>query len=197
MESGFYDVVLVAINFAMKDEERTKILNSLKRAHEAGVGVVAMKTQAKGGYNTKELGDITPHQAALKWTLQHDFITTAIPGMTTFEAVEENAAVMNTKMTWIDRRNLYRYAKLIDKSYCRMCDQCADTCPKGVAISDNMRFLMYAEGYGDLELGRSHYRSLSTTETAAACMDCTKCVAKCVNGLAIAERMRLAHTMLA
>jgi aryl-alcohol dehydrogenase-like predicted oxidoreductase len=50
-----------------------------KKPKEKGLGIVAMKTQAI--YSTHRT---THHTAALKYVLQNDFITTAIPGFTTF-----------------------------------------------------------------------------------------------------------------
>ena len=52
----FFDVVLVAYNF--KKDKAVK--EAIARAAKAGIGVIAMKTQA-GGYETKELGR---HQSA-------------------------------------------------------------------------------------------------------------------------------------
>lgn len=193
IETKFYDAVLVKINFQSPKE----VIDAAKRAYEAKLGVIAMKTQAKGGYDTKELGDITPHQAALKWVLQHEFITTAIPGVTTFEAVDEDLAVIGMKLTRLDRKSLHRYSQKIDKTYCRMCGGCSGTCRYGVDIAENMRALMYAEGYGDLELGKETFYQLPITAKATVCSSCDSCTAKCVNGLKIAARLQKANEMLA
>ena len=53
---------------------------AIARAAKAGVGIIAMKTQA-GGYKTDALGKVSPHQAALKWVLQDTNVATTIPGM--------------------------------------------------------------------------------------------------------------------
>jgi len=193
IKTKFYDAVLVAFNF----EKPKEVGEAMKRAHDAGLGVIAMKTQTKGGYDTKELGDITPHQAALKWVLQHEFVTTAIPGVTTFEAVDEDLAVMGMKLTRMERKTLYKYGKIIDKNYCRMCDKCNQTCKYNVDISENMRALMYAECYGDLELGKETFYQLPENSRATACLSCDSCTAKCVNGLNISARLQKANQMLA
>jgi len=49
-ESGFHDVVLVAINFTMS--ENKPLLGAIKNAAAKGVGLIAMKTQAGGGART-------------------------------------------------------------------------------------------------------------------------------------------------
>ncbi len=50
----FYDMVLVTYNYKSKDE----VGKAIERAAKAGIGIVAMKTQAKTGYDTKKFGDI-------------------------------------------------------------------------------------------------------------------------------------------
>lgn len=192
LETEFYDAVLVAFNYKKPKE----VGAAMKRAHEAGLAVIAMKTQTKGGYDTKELGDITPHQAALKWVLQHEFVTTTIPGVTTFEAVDENLKVMGMKLSRLERKSLYRYAKKIDKTYCRMCDGCNGTCRYTVDIPENMRALMYAEAYGDLELGKETFYQMPASARANVCSSCEPCTAKCVNSLNIPDRLQKANQML-
>ena len=191
VESKFWDVVLVKFNF----ESTASVKEALKKASAASLGVVAMKTQA-GGYKHPDMGDLSPHQAALKWVLQHPYVHTTIPGMVTIQQVVENAKVMGSGMSWHDRKTLDRYAKAIDQIYCRMCGACERTCPKQVAISDVMRCMMYAEGYGDLPLGQGAYRSLPVSVSAAQCMSCTRCAAQCANGLKIGQRMAHAHSLL-
>ena len=191
VDSKFWDVVLVKFNF--KSDGSVK--NALQKASAASLGVVAMKTQA-GGYKHPNMGNLSPHQAALKWVLQYPYVHTTIPGMVTLQQVAENAKVMGSGMSWYDRKTLDRYAKVIDRIYCRMCGACEHTCPKQVAIPDVMRYMMYAEGYGDLPLGQAEYRSLPETASAVQCLDCTRCVARCVNGLKIGHRMTYAHQLL-
>jgi ferredoxin len=59
-----------------------------------------------------------------------------------------------------DREILERYGAAIDPYYCRLCAQCESTCPRGVAISVINRSIMYAEGYGDIELAKKTYRGI-------------------------------------
>ena len=187
-----YDAVLAKYNF--KSSKAVK--EAIARAAKVGIGIIAMKTQA-GGYKTKELGDISPHQAALKWVLQDKNITTAIPSMVDLQQVKEDTEVMEMlKLTKVDRQILSRYAAAIAPSYCVGCRECKPTCSKSVNIPTVNRCLMYAEGYGDMELARSTYAELPMELTAAACTDCPECVAECVNGLRIANKMRLAQTIL-
>jgi len=186
----FFDMVLVGYNFKSEQE----IKNAIARAAKAGIGIVAMKTQA-GGYKTDALGPISPHQAALKWVLQDSNVTCAIPGMKDMEMLKEDIAVMGMKLSLIDKQILKHYSDAIQPYYCHLCAKCEPTCQKNVAISIINRCLMYVEGYGSIELARSTYKEIQTDKSASACLNCSECVAHCVNGVTIADRMRKAQTL--
>jgi len=188
----FFDVALVAYNFKSSPELKHAIANAAK----AGIGIVAMKTQA-GGYRTDALGQISPHQAALKWVLQDTNIACAIPGMRDMNMLQEAAAVMGMKLTKKDEQILERYAEAIAPYYCHLCAQCEPTCPKNVAISTINRSIMYEEGYGNHELACSTYNELKVNRSASECINCPECVAQCANGLNIAEKMQKARALFA
>jgi len=188
----FFDTCLVAYNF----ESPKEVGAAIARASKAGVGIIAMKTQA-GGYKTEALGKISPHQAALKWALQDKNVSCAIPGMKDMQMLKEMTSVMGMKLTARDERILNRYADAIDPYYCRLCGQCEPTCPNGVAISVINRALMYAEGYGELKLARATYADVVPVQSASLCAGCTECSAHCAHGLDIAGKMRQARTLLA
>ena len=188
----FFDVALVGFNFQSDSE----IKQAIARAAKSGIGIVAMKTQA-GGYKTDALGPISPHQAALKWVLQDTNVACAIPGMQNMSMFQEDIAVMNMKMTQADVRILDRYSEAINPYYCRLCAKCEAGCPNHVAISTINRSLMYLEGYSAHELAKVTYRGIPLDKTASQCVNCDECVARCVNGLNIAAKMRQARTLLA
>lgn len=188
----FFDTCLVAYNF----ESRKDVAAAIGRAARAGVGIIAMKTQA-GGYQTDALGRISPHQAALKFALQNRNVTMAIPGMKDLSQFKENVAVMGMTFKAADARILQRYHAAVAGFYCDLCGTCEGTCPLGVDISKVNRALMYAEGYRERELARATYRELPRTLSAAACLGCPVCTAQCVKGLNIAAKMEQARTLLA
>jgi predicted aldo/keto reductase-like oxidoreductase len=188
----FFDTCLVKYNF--KSDMEVSV--AIDRAAAAGIGIIAMKTQA-GGYDTSGLGRISPHQAALKWVLRNPKITTAIPGMKDLTQLREDIAVMGMPFTYADERRLDRYAEAIAPFYCTFCGSCEAGCPRGVEISTVNRALMYAEGgYRDLSLARATYAELPRQATAAACVDCAGCAARCVNGLNIHAKMDRARGVL-
>lgn len=188
----FFDTALVGYNFTSPPELKAAI----KRAAASGIGIIAMKTQA-GGYETGALGGLSPHQAALKWVLDDPGVTAAIPGMKDMNMLREDLSVMGMRLTQKDRKVLDRYGEAIRPYYCHLCAECEGTCPNHVAISTINRSLMYAEGYGNVELARSTYYEIPPMERALACLGCDECTARCANGLDIAARMRTALRMYA
>ena len=188
LKTDFYDVFLATLNFKSPSEH----VEALRLARSRQVGVIAMKTQA-GGYEKGIRNDLTPHQAALKWALDQNFVDCAIPGMVNREQLVQNMAVMDKKMSIDDRRLLDDYYASIKDHYCINCGACDASCEKGVDIQSIHRFLMYWEGYGDRELARIGYGGLSVRENALACMNCSTPTCQCINGIRIDERMRCAH----
>jgi aryl-alcohol dehydrogenase-like predicted oxidoreductase len=187
-----FDTALVGYNF----QSGADVRDAVARAAKAGIGIVAMKTQA-GGYATESLGPVSPHQAALKWALQNPHITTAIPGMRDMSHLMEDVAVMGLRFGLLDRFILKSYAAAIKPYYCHLCGLCEKKCPRRVSISVINRSLMYADGYRSPDLARSTYREIPPERSAAACIDCTECTAKCVNGLDIAAKMARARQVFA
>jgi len=196
VDSKFYDLVTVKYNF-MSGDELTK---AIERANKAGIAVVAMKTiggRGGRGYTGSKMEGLNHFQAALKWVMNNKNVATTIPSMTSFKQLDENFNTMGVKMSWSDRKTLDKFAKITDKKDCRMCDWCSGVCPQNVNIFDINRYLMYAEGYGELEFGRDSYKSLSFNEQASKCIDCDDCIVPCANKLNIRERMIHAHSILA
>ena len=188
----FFDMALVGYNF----NSGRKVSDAIARAAGKGVGIVAMKTQA-GGYRAGAAGGATPHQAALKWALRDPNVAAAIPGMRDLSELKEDIAVMGMPFQAADERALQRYGAAIAPYYCRLCGTCEGSCPKGVEIGTINRSLMYAEGYRERELARATYRSIPASASAAACLDCSRCAARCVNGLDIPAKMEKARKLLA
>jgi len=188
----FFDMAQVGYNF----KSSMALKEAIARAAQAKIGIIAMKTQA-GGYATDALGPISPHQAAIKWVLQNKNITAAIPSMLDLAQLREDVAVMGLKYGNVDRLILKSYGAAIKPFYCHLCGKCEVACPKSVRISDINRCLMYAEGYESMELARTSYGEIPASFSAAACLNCADCVARCVNGLSIPKKMERARKLLA
>ncbi|MBM2828358.1 MAG: Aldo ket red protein, partial [Actinobacteria bacterium] len=129
MKHGFYKTVLVAYNFrtdaGVKATLRkllsvgTGISAAISDAGTAGVGVIAMKTQA-GGYPV-EGGALSPHQAALAWVLENPGVATTIPSMVSFAQVDENLSAGGKRLGKDGREALERYSMAIGDRHCGLC----------------------------------------------------------------------------
>ena len=188
----FFDTALVKYNF--KSDAQTK--QAIARAAQTNIGIIAMKTLA-GGYATDALGPFSPYQAAIKWVLQDQHITATIPGMRDLAQLREDIAVMRTRFGYLDNFILKRYGAAVQPYYCHLCGKCEATCPKGVAISTINRCLMYAEAYKSPVLARSTYHEIPSSLSASVCLDCSDCVARCINKLDIPVKMERARRLLA
>lgn len=92
-QSQHYDVAVVAFNY----KSPAAIAKALQEASQKGIGLIAMKTQSPNYLNGEAtIGDAPDHRAALSWVLSKDYITAAIPGMTTRSQVDLNVKIMNS-----------------------------------------------------------------------------------------------------
>ena len=77
-----------------------------EKASKAGIGIVAMKTQA-GVYWDEEKQNKINMKAALKWALQSPHVHTSIPGFATFDQLNEDLEVMSDiTLTDKDKKDL-------------------------------------------------------------------------------------------
>jgi len=184
-ESGFWDVVLTSYNF--RQTHREDIRDALRQAAEAGLGVVAMKTQA-GVYWDRARQKMINMKAALKWVLQDKNVHTTIPAFSNFEEMEEDLSVMeDLKLNPEERRDLrlgsdLGYAGL----FCQQCRQCVAQCPAGLEIPGLMRAYMYAFGHRKPHKAKDTLRGWDSA--ALACRNCADCTVRCALGFDVRSR---------
>ncbi len=196
-DKGFYDVVLLSINYSMANDETS--LQAMKYASSKGVGLIAMKTQCQQDWYKQNLPAETQkyyegslmHSALLKWVLRHEFITTSVPGFTTFEQMQADVEVaydleyQQGEVEFLEDHNV----KLAIRSVCRFCGGCKGTCPHGVDIPSLMRTHMYALSYGNLHMSKATFKGIENGKGLSACGSCEECVAQCRNNVPIAGRL--------
>ena len=183
-EKGFYEVVLIKINAKQADDK--EYFDLIKKVSDKGVGVIAMKTMM-GGYLDKERTKKVNGKAALKWVMQKEYIHTCIPGMKSYEELQDNISIMNNLEFDQQEKDDLEIALAEIGLSCNDCKTCLQQCKKGLAIPELMRSYMYAYGYGETKKAREQFlRSKSNT----MCEDCNECVVKCKNGFNIAERIK-------
>lgn len=198
--SNKLDVILTSYNFTM-DPSMQPLLES---AAKAGLGIVAMKVMA-GGFRRARQGDKLYDTlkregamlAALKWVLKNPNVNTTVPSMTDMDQLDENLKAMSVAFTDKDEKVLAAQLEFIRPLYCRMCGHCSGVCPKGLPVSDVVRFLSYADGYGEYPLGRESFLSLPEEVREVRCSLCSTCAVRCPNGVRVAERLSRAQEVFA
>ena len=183
-DSGVYDVVLTAVNF--KQDHYPSVKAAIARAAKAGVGVVGMKTMAGGFFDSEKTKPINC-KAALKFVLQDPNVSTTIPGITTFEQLDENSSVNQDLALTEEEQDALVAGRLEGGLYCQGCEHCVAGCQRGVSIPDYMRAFMYAYGYRDLGMARNVVTEIEATGNP--CGDCSSCTAECVKGFPVRERI--------
>ena len=219
---GQTDVVLTTYNFAMRsvaadantkqDAPKTDMTAAIREARQAGLGIVVMKVLAGGvkrvqrgdrlyGANPEALSKRLSQEgvavASIKWALRNKSVDTAIVCMTSHDELEENVRVMAEAFTERDEHLLSARLDEIGPQYCRMCGACGGVCERGVPVADVLRFLTYAEGYGQFALGRQNFLQLGQQVAAVRCADCQTCTVRCPYGVQVADRLRRAQEWFA
>ena len=183
-QKGTFDVALVAYNFSMD----ATMDQAVETAAKAGIGIVGMKVMA-GGFRSLKPTDPNYSKlkrggamlAALKWTLNRPHVATTIPGMTDMDQLDENLQAMANPFSPADQNILTAQMEMISPLYCRMCRKCDGACQQGLPVSDVVRILSYADGYGQFALARERFQELGPKHTAVRCGDCDECTVHCPN----------------
>jgi hypothetical protein len=184
IEAKIHDVVLTAYNF--KQDHHLEVQKAIGEAATAGLGIVAMKTQA-GVYWDKEKTKPIDAKAALRWTLRDPNVHTTIPGFTTFEQLQDELAVMREPGFAPADQEKLREQKLAGL-FCQGCEQCLEPCLQKLPIPELMRGYMYGHAYKNREAAQSLLLGLDLP--ASPCGDCDACPVVCAKGFDVRARVR-------
>ena len=197
-EKGIYEVVLTAINYSMSDDKL--LFAAMKKAFSSGIGLIAMKTQCKQPWYKEEYepagkgkfytGPIL-HTALLKWVLRNEFITTSVPGFTTFEEQDEDFSVAFSLDYTPEEKKFLEDRNVIAAmgSVCTQCSRCVPTCPAGADIPNLMRTHMYAAAYANFFQARDTLDEIPRKKGLEACLSCKQCQARCAKSVNIRSRI--------
>lgn len=185
IESGVWDVVVTAFNF--RQSHREEVRTAIREAAAAGLGVVAMKTQA-GVYWDRARKKKINMKAALKWVLNEENVHTTIPAFSNYEEMNDDLSIMeDLSLTKEEKRDLELGEEMgYSGCYCQQCKNCLAQCPGGVDIPILMRGYMYAFAHQQPKKARELLRSWKPEEVA--CKDCSKCGVECSLGLDVRSR---------
>lgn len=180
-----FDVILTSYNF--KQTYISELNSAIKKASAAGIGIVAMKTLAGGGFLDKEKTKPINTSAALKWVLSNPDVTTTIPGMTDFDQLELNIKLLaDITITDSEKKDLM-IASAETGLYCTGCTKCLATCPMNLPVPDLMRAYMYNYGYSNPAMAHSLLAELGTNDNP--CKDCNTCHVQCTKNFNLKEKI--------
>jgi uncharacterized protein len=199
-KKNHFDVLLTSYNFSMD----AGMEGLLEKVAAAGIGIIGMKVMA-GGFRRPKEGDKTQQilkkdgamLAALKWVLRNKNIGTTIPSITDMEQLDQNLQSMSNPFSPTDSQLLMAQLDYIRPLYCRSCGSCSGQCPQGLPVSDMLRYLSYADGYGEYALGRESFLELPEELRSVRCQDCSSCKIQCANGVQVSRRLQKAQEWFA
>jgi len=158
---SWIDGIMMTYNYRLMHDEKMK--QAVSACVDAGIGLTAMKTQGGGPVDTGTARELelagrfvqkgfTDKQAKLKAVWENPEISAVCSQMPTMSILMANiaAAVDRTALSRNDRRHLDDFARETFSHYCAGCTQICENAVAGhLPVGDVMRYLMYAESYGN------------------------------------------------
>jgi hypothetical protein len=194
------DVVQAQYSFA-QDASWTPAVEKLA---QAGIGVIAMKVMARaGGRGRGAQAPAAPQRpagfgaSAIRWVVKNPNVACTVPSMTDIDQLEENFRAMSAPFNDADSKILSARLEEIRPYYCRTCGQCDGQCPKGLPVPEMVRYVMYADGYGQFPLGRENFQRLAQEHQQVRCGDCAQCAVQCPHGVNVAQQLSRAQELFA
>jgi hypothetical protein len=206
------DAVMFTYNFQVMNTP--KMQEAVEAASQAGIGLVAMKSQAGrpgkpevGGEAKLEMVErflkrgFTDKQAKLKVVWENPHIASICSQMPNLTILSANvaAALDQTKMAREELDSFRQYALETRAAYCAGCGKiCQEAVGGAVPVNEVMRCLMYHQDYGEPELARLTFAGLpEEIRRRLTEVDYSQAEQACPRGLAITELMRQALELLA
>jgi len=185
-DAKIFDVFMISYNYKVQDKEGMH--KAMKYAANAGIGIIAMKTTA-GAFRDKTRTNPLNTDAALRWVLQNEDVSTIVSGMSTIEEMQKNLSmIQNLRMTEQELKDLNLAG--IDSEpglYCHQCKKCIPQCRQHLDIPTLMRSYMYAYGYRDLE--HAQHTLFESGLAGKPCDKCEVCNVNCTAGFDVKEKI--------
>lgn len=180
IETGEFSTIQFPYNPVERQAEKL-----FRRAKELNIGVIVMKPMAGGAIENKEY--------SLRFILENENVTSAIPGMNTIEQVEENSRIGKAfkKLSSEERKAILEEAKILGTEFCRRCGYCAP-CPRGIDIPTQFLLEGYLRRYDLRDWAVERYTSQKYGPKD--CIACGKCETKCPYDLPIRDMMKRVYS---
>lgn len=205
---GWIDALMIMYNYIIMQKDNIK--KYIDACAEAGIGLIAIKTQAKGpgAQETPQELEAISHfmdkgysleQAKLKAVWNDERITSICSRIDNLTILKDNvaAATDNVKLSLHDFGMLKMLADSERSNYCQGCGKCVSAMSAENRIPDIMRYMMYYKSYGDRDRARNLFRELPRTlRDNLASFDYSNAESACPHGIQIGKIMREAAEIL-
>lgn len=197
------NAIMFRYNFTMYgDLELNKAMDACVKA---GIGLIAMKTQTAVPEDSEKVAEFksanfTLHQARLKAAWADERIDACVSGINNMKILKENsnAARSEEQLTASEISDLFRYAAETSGNRCQGCSHICESRVDGeLKISDQLRYLMYDECYGEKAEARQLYQALSTEQREFRSVNLVAATQACPQRIDIAKRLGEAESRLA
>lgn len=204
------DVIMTTYNFRLMHTPRMRA--AMNACAQAGIGLIAMKTQGGGPVKTDSEAELnmagrflakgfTDKQAKLKAVWENPQIASLCSQMPNLTILSANVATARdqTKLAREEFDSLRQYAL---ETACDYCAGCAHICQAAVGgavpVNEVLRCLMYHRDYREPELARQTFAALpQEVRRRLTAVDYSRAEQACPNHLAIARLMHEAQEILA
>jgi predicted aldo/keto reductase-like oxidoreductase len=203
------DAIMVKYNF--REMQNPQMHAAIEACYKAGIGLTAMKTQARGQeLETEADRKLTDHfikrgftagQAKLKVVIDDQRISSVAVGRGNIRELHLNiaAAMDRTKLTAEDMRVFEQVAQETCSGYCSGCTHICNAALRDMPhVSDIMRYLMYHDSYGEKEEAKRLFVTIpAQARNRLLTADYSLAEARCPQRMPIARLMAQAAKKLA
>lgn len=173
VHENYFETVQFPYNIVETQAEKI-----FKIAKQNNIGIIVMKPLAGGA--------IMDYKIALKYILNNENISVAIPGMESVEQIRNNNAIKSEKFTPEEIKQIEDIRKMLNEDFCRRCGYCMP-CPQGINIPLTFLCEGYYLRYNLQEWAIERYNSMKTKPSA--CVGCGLCESKCPYNLKIRNKL--------
>ena len=175
------------ISYNFKTQNRETLDAVIANAAKTGMGIVAMKTTAGAFWNKS--GPPLNTDAAFKWVLGNQNISSIVSGMSTIEEMQKNLKMLSDlKMTEQELKDLNLSAYNSGTGlYCQQCKKCIPQCRYNLDIPSVMRSYMYAYGYQNTN--QAWHTLTDAGLSGDPCGNCKSCSVNCVSGFDVKNKI--------
>lgn len=212
-KADYIDGIMLTYNYRIMNDPAMQA--AVDACTKAGIGLTAMKTQAKSQWsNMGKAGaaadkltekfmrkGFTVEQAKLKAVWENPKIASICSHMPNMTVLQANVAALldKTNLSFNDKAMLDQYAHATAHLYCAGCTAiCESVLANNIPVGNVMRYLMYARGYHDRERAQTLFQTISPgMQQRLIHTDFTDAERVCPRKVAIGRLMREAVAELA